>query len=105
MYVSPQLKRLRNTQKEAKKIEKQNCKSNLYKKRKRNNVPMLSSSMQQEEPMKKSRKRDNVPRLSSSIQQEEPMKNAINFLKKSQNENKSHSANICVICDRFIKGI
>ena len=47
----------------------------------------------------------NVPMLSSSIQQEEPIKNAINFLKRSQNENKTHSANICVICDRFIKGI
>ena len=47
----------------------------------------------------------NVPSLSLSVQQEEPIKNAINFLKRSQNENKTHSANICVICDRFIKGI
>ena len=47
----------------------------------------------------------NVPMLSSSVQQEESIKNAINFLKRSQNENKTHSANICVICDRFIKGI
>ena len=43
--------------------------------------------------------------LSSSIQQAEPIKNSINFLKRSQNENKTHSAKICVICDRFIKSI
>ena len=47
----------------------------------------------------------NVPRLSLSIQQEEPIKKVMNILKRSQNENKTHSANICVICDRFIKGI
>ena len=33
------------------------------------------------------------------------MKDAIYLLKKSQNENTTQSANICVVCDRFIKGI
>ena len=51
------------------------------------------------------KRKPQLPRISLSIQQKEPIKNAIDILKKSQNENKSHSANICVICDRFIKGI
>ena len=50
-------------------------------------------------------KPSSVPKISLSIQQEKTMKNVIDLLKKSQNENKSHSANICVVCDRFIKGI
>ena len=35
----------------------------------------------------------------------DPMKHGIHFLKKTQNENDSHSANICLVRDRFIKGI
>ena len=82
MYASPQLIRKRKAQKRKSENEKK------YRSRKR--IRSLGH---------------NVPRLSLSVQQEEPIKNAINFLKRSQNENKTHSANICVICDRFIKGI
>ena len=82
MYASPQLNRYRKTQKRKSENEKK------YRSLKRRR------SLGQ-----------NVPSLSLSVQQEEPIKNAINFLKRSQNENKTHSANICVICDRFIKGI
>ena len=85
MYASPQLTRWRK----AKRKEQ---------KRKRENEKVLRSK-------KRRSLEHNVPSLSLSIQQEEPIKNAINFLKRSQNENKTHSANICVICDQFIKGI
>ena len=82
MYLSPELIRKRKTRKRKSENEKK------YRSLKRRR------SLGQ-----------NVPSLSLSVQQEEPIKNAINFLKRSQNENKTHSANICVICDRFIKGI
>ena len=82
MYASPQLIRYRKTQKRKSENEKK------YRSLKRRR------SLGQ-----------NVPSLSLSVQQEESIKNAINFLKRSQNINKTHSANICVICDRFIKGI
>ena len=82
MYASPQLNRYRKTRK--RKSESEKVLRSLKRRR----------SLGQ-----------NVPSLSLSVQQEEPIKNAINFLKRSQNENKTHSANICVICDRFIKGI
>ena len=81
MYASPELIRKRKTRKRKSENEK------TYRCKKRRSLG------------------HNVPRLSLSVQQEEPIKNAINFLKRSQNENKTHSANICVICDRFIKGI
>ena len=78
MYRSPQLIRLQNTRK------RQRYNEMTYRSKKR---------------------KPQLPTISLSIQQKEPIKNAIDILKKSQNENKSHSANICVICDRFIKGI
>ena len=80
MYLSPELIRKRKTRKRKSENEKK------YRSLKRRRSLEHSS-------------------LSLSVQQEEPIKNAINFLKRSQNENKTHSANICVICDRFIKGI
>ena len=82
MYASPQLNWFRKTQK--RKSENEKVYRSLKKRRSLGH---------------------NVPSLSLSIQQEEPIKNAINFLKRSQNENKTHSANICVIFDQFIKGI
>ena len=78
MYGSPELIRKQNTRK------RQRYNEMTYRSKKR---------------------KPQLPRISLSIQQKEPIKNAIDILKKSQNENKSHSANICVICDRFIKGI
>ena len=78
MYASPELIRMQNIRK------RQRYNEMTYRSKKR---------------------KPQLPRISLSIQQKEPIKNAIDILKKSQNENKSHSANICVICDRFIKGI
>ena len=82
-------------------------KQEIQQKRKRVHTMKISSNKKERADVKITQQKEviSVPKLSSSIQQMDPMKHGIQFLKKTQNENDSHSANIRLVRDRFIKGI